>query len=222
MIIVTRPDITDEELDHIRERVEAAGLRTHLSRGEQRTIIGCIGDEARLQEVPLRSLPGRGARACRCSSRTSSPRASSSREPHRRPRRRERRRSAATRWRSSPGPARWRSATMLRRDRGRACSAAGATMLRGGAFKPRTSPYAFQGLGERRSSMLAEVRARDRAARRHRGDGHARGGAGGRARRRAADRRAQHAELRAALRGRAACSGRCCSSAGSRPRSRSC
>jgi len=58
MIIITRYDITDEELDHIRERVEAAGLHTHLSRGERRTIIGCIGDEAKLQEVPLRSLPG--------------------------------------------------------------------------------------------------------------------------------------------------------------------
>ena len=54
MIIITRPDITDGELDHIRERVEAAGLHTHLSRGEHRTIIGCIGDEARLQELPLR------------------------------------------------------------------------------------------------------------------------------------------------------------------------
>ena len=53
MIIITRPDISDAELDHIRERVESAGLHTHLSRGEQRTIIGCIGDEARLAEVPL-------------------------------------------------------------------------------------------------------------------------------------------------------------------------
>ena len=44
MIIVTRPKITEAELDHIRERIEAAGLRTHLSRGQHRTIIGCIGD----------------------------------------------------------------------------------------------------------------------------------------------------------------------------------
>ena len=58
MIIITRIDITDEELDHIRERVEAAGLHTHLSRGERRTIIGCIGDEAKLAEVPLKSLAG--------------------------------------------------------------------------------------------------------------------------------------------------------------------
>src|SRR3954463_4984029 len=60
MIIITRPDISDDELDHIRERVESAGLHTHLSRGEHRTIIGCIGDERRLEELPLRSLPGVG------------------------------------------------------------------------------------------------------------------------------------------------------------------
>src|SRR5436853_2905692 len=58
MIIITRVDITDDELDHIRERIEAAGLHTHLSRGEHRTIIGCIGDESRLLEVPLKSIPG--------------------------------------------------------------------------------------------------------------------------------------------------------------------
>ena len=58
MIIITRANITDAELDAIRERIEARGMRTHLSRGEQRTIIGCIGDESLLDEVPLRSLPG--------------------------------------------------------------------------------------------------------------------------------------------------------------------
>ncbi|HEU0012719.1 MAG TPA: hypothetical protein VFQ45_03510, partial [Longimicrobium sp.] len=58
MIIVTRPGVTDAELDHIRERIETLGMRTHISRGEQRTIIGCIGDEALLAEVPLLSLPG--------------------------------------------------------------------------------------------------------------------------------------------------------------------
>ena len=58
MIIVTRPDITDAQIDHIRERVEAHGLRTHLSRGQHRTIIGCIGDEGLLSEMPLHALPG--------------------------------------------------------------------------------------------------------------------------------------------------------------------
>ena len=58
MIIITRPNVTDAEIDHIRERIESLGMRTHLSRGEHRTIIGCIGDESLLEELPLRSLPG--------------------------------------------------------------------------------------------------------------------------------------------------------------------
>ncbi|MGH7471848.1 MAG: 3-deoxy-7-phosphoheptulonate synthase, partial [Longimicrobiales bacterium] len=52
MIIVTLPGSTDAQIDHIRERIESLGLRTHLSRGELRTIIGCIGDESALREVP--------------------------------------------------------------------------------------------------------------------------------------------------------------------------
>ena len=48
------------------------------------------------------------------------------------------------------------------------------TMLRGGAYKPRTSPYAFQGLGEEGLRLLAEAKARDRPADRHRADGRAR------------------------------------------------
>ena len=55
MVIVTKPGITEAELDHIRERVEALGLRTHVSRGEERTIVGCIGDEAPLREAALPS-----------------------------------------------------------------------------------------------------------------------------------------------------------------------
>src|SRR5688572_31676158 len=58
MIIVTRAGVTAEELDHIRERIEAMGLRTHISRGESRTVIGCIGDEERLAGIPFLSIPG--------------------------------------------------------------------------------------------------------------------------------------------------------------------
>ena len=58
MILVTRKGITEDELDHIRERVEQLGLRTHVSRGETLTVVGCIGDEERLQHVPLLSIPG--------------------------------------------------------------------------------------------------------------------------------------------------------------------
>ena len=64
MIIVTRPQVTDAEIDHIRERIESIGMRTHLSRGEQRTIIGCIGDESlRCQLRPIGAGTRRSAPA---------------------------------------------------------------------------------------------------------------------------------------------------------------
>ena len=58
MIIITRPGVTDEELDHIRERIEALGPRTHLIRGKHRTVVLCIGDQEDLANVPMLSIPG--------------------------------------------------------------------------------------------------------------------------------------------------------------------
>ena len=65
MIIVTRPDITESQLEQLCERIESRGLRTHVSRGERRTIIGCIGDETLLQEVALLACPA-WSRSPRC------------------------------------------------------------------------------------------------------------------------------------------------------------
>jgi 3-deoxy-7-phosphoheptulonate synthase len=155
MIIVTRKGVTDEELDHIRERVEAAGLRTHVSRGEQRTVIGCIGDEDRLEGIPLLTIPGVEAV-----------------HPVLRPYKLASREFAAAPTRVAmgsvemggpavqviAGPCTVEGAEMLR-DTADAVKAAGATALRGGAFKPRTSPYSFRGLGERGLEILAKVRA---------------------------------------------------------------
>src|SRR5207248_10947720 len=58
MIIVLNPNATDEQLDHVLERIKELGLKPHLSRGEHRTIIGVIGDENKLQAQPLQAIPG--------------------------------------------------------------------------------------------------------------------------------------------------------------------
>ena len=79
--------------------------------------------------------------------------------------------SAATRSSWWPGPARSRAAEQTL-DVARAVKAAGAHILRGGAFKPRTSPYSFQGLGEEGLKILADGPRGDRPARRHRGARH--------------------------------------------------
>jgi 3-deoxy-7-phosphoheptulonate synthase len=155
MIIVTRSNITEAELDHIRERVESAGLKTHLSRGTERTIVGCIGDETLLESIPLRSLPG-----------------VESVMPVLRPYRRASIDFAASKTIVNAGgasfggeaisviagPCSVESREMLRQT-ATAVKCAGASMLRGGAFKPRTSPYSFQGLGVEALKILAEVRS---------------------------------------------------------------
>jgi 3-deoxy-7-phosphoheptulonate synthase len=159
MIIVTTSDVTDAQLDHIRERVESFGLRTHLSRGDQRTVIGCIGDESVLRDVALLALPG-----------------VASVHPVLTPYKLAAREFAASgtvvRAGDGPGariggkeiaiiagPCSVEGREMLL-ETAVAVRDAGAGLLRGGAFKPRTSPYAFQGLGSEALEMLAEARAR--------------------------------------------------------------
>jgi 3-deoxy-7-phosphoheptulonate synthase len=158
MIIVTRPNVTQAELDHIRERVEMLGMRTHVSRGEQRTIVGCIGDEALLQEAALLTLPG-----VESVTPVTKPYKLASHDFATGPTvvRVGDRAQTAVGGRALAviaGPCSVEGRDMLRRT-AYAVRDAGAAMLRGGAFKPRTSPYAFQGLGEAGLRMLAEVRA---------------------------------------------------------------
>ena len=157
MIVVTRKGVTDAEVDRIRERIEELGLRTHISRGEHRTVIGCIGDEALLAEASLMSLPG-----VESVTPVMKPYKLASLEFVAEPSR-VRIGDAASTVVGGPelaiiaGPCSVEGREMLGRT-AHAVKAAGAGMLRGGAFKPRTSPYAFQGLGLPALKMLAEVR----------------------------------------------------------------
>ncbi len=159
MIIVTKPNVTDAEIDHIRERIEAAGMRTHLSRGEQRTIIGCIGDESLLAEVPLRSLPGvESVTPVLKPYKLASREFAAERTVVRVGGREAQASFGGNMLTIIAGPCSVESREMLI-ETARTVAKAGATMLRGGAYKPRTSPYAFQGLGNEALRLLAEVRA---------------------------------------------------------------
>ena len=155
MIIVARKGITAQELDYIRERVESLGLRTHISIGETRTIIGCIGDEARLGDLSMRSIPG-----------------VDSVYPVMRPYKLAAREFAADKTSRvsvgnrtfggeeclvAAGPCSVENEEMMTRT-GRSVAGHGAALLRGGAFKPRTSPYSFDGLKEEGLQILARVR----------------------------------------------------------------
>ncbi len=155
MIIITRRGVTQDEIDHIRERVEALGLRTHVSQGEHRTIIGCLGDEGQLRELPLLSIPGvekvhAVLKPYKLAAREFAA------EPKRIP-------LGATMVGGDEvcviaGPCAVEGREMLSAT-ARHIAAAGAHALRGGAFKPRSSPYSFQGMGEEGLEILAEVRA---------------------------------------------------------------
>jgi len=154
MIIVTREGVSDEELDQIRERIESLGLRTHVSRGESRTIIGCIGDEERLQGLSLLGLPGVEAV-----------------HPVMRPYK-----LAAREFAAGPtliplgeaevggkeviviaGPSSVEGRDMLF-DTARRVRREGARGLRGGAYEPSLSPYSYSGLKEEGLELLAEAR----------------------------------------------------------------
>jgi 3-deoxy-7-phosphoheptulonate synthase len=153
MIIVLKPQSTEEQIDHILDRIQELGFKPHLSRGEHRTIIGVIGDENLLQAEPLAAIPGveqvlpilkpfklasRDFHAADSVVQVGKVRVGGG--------------SLAM----IAGPCAVESAPVLDEIAGRV-KASGANILRGGAFKPRTSPYSFQGLGEEGLKILRDV-----------------------------------------------------------------
>ncbi len=153
MVIVMRQGASQGEVGAIVSRIEELGYRAHLSQGVERTIIGVIGDERPLDPVAWEMLPG-----VENVVRILKPYKLASREFH-------------------PdntvitlnglqiggeevvvmaGPCSVESREQIM-EAAQAVRDAGATILRGGAFKPRTSPYAFQGMGEPGLKLLREA-----------------------------------------------------------------
>ncbi|BAH40887.1 MAG TPA: 3-deoxy-7-phosphoheptulonate synthase [Gemmatimonas aurantiaca] len=158
MIIVTTATISADALDRIIEHVETAGLRTHVSRGEHRTIVGCIGDEGRLSEHGLTQLEG-------------VERVLPVLKPYKLASREFSVGDTAIRFGDPAdtviggrdivviaGPCSVEGEAMMH-ETAHHVQRAGARLLRGGAFKPRSSPYAFQGMGEAGLKIMADVRA---------------------------------------------------------------
>jgi 3-deoxy-7-phosphoheptulonate synthase len=153
MIIVLKPQSTDAQIDHILERIQELGLKPHLSRGEHRTIIGVIGDETKMQAEPLQAIPG-----VEQVLPILKPYKLAGREIHKKD-------SAVMVGKVKvgdgslamiAGPCAIEGREILEEIAGHV-KAAGANILRGGAFKPRTSPYSFQGMGEEGLKILRDV-----------------------------------------------------------------
>jgi 3-deoxy-7-phosphoheptulonate synthase len=155
MVIVMAPEVTKADIDSVVDLVRSAGGEAFVSRGVSRTIIGLVGDVDHFGALNLRSRSGVSDVI-----RVSVPYKLVSREHHR---------ERSVIWVagvpigpstvtliagpcSVETPEQTMAAALMAKQ-------AGASLLRGGAYKPRTSPYAFQGLGEAGLKILAEVRA---------------------------------------------------------------
>jgi 3-deoxy-7-phosphoheptulonate synthase len=154
MMIIMRSDASSEQVSSVVQRVESLGLQGHLSQGVERTVIGIVGDRRHVTDAQFVHLPGVDrvvpiSRPYKLTSREFKPDNS-----------------------VFPldgvgvggdevviiaGPCSVESRSQLL-EIAHAVREAGAHALRGGAFKPRTSPYSFQGLGEAGLVMLAEAR----------------------------------------------------------------
>lgn len=154
MVIVMRQDASEAQVDHVIEKLKEKGLTPHVSKGTERTIIGAIGDERILQEIPLDAFPGVEQHL-----QILQPFKLVSREFKKEP--------SVIKVGDVPigngrlamiaGPCSVENWDTLLQA-AQAVKQAGGNILRGGAFKPRTSPYAFQGLGEEGLKLLARAR----------------------------------------------------------------
>jgi len=153
MIIVLKPEATREVADEILGRIEACGLKPLYMPGTERVVLGSLGDERVLGRLHLESHP-----LVECVQPVLAPYKLVSREMHPHdtvvdlggvP-------VGGERFAVIAGPCAVESPQQMRATAA-AVRAAGAHALRGGAFKPRTSPYSFQGLGLEGLKILAEV-----------------------------------------------------------------
>lgn len=156
MIVVMHESARQEEIDHVVNVLKSKGLGVHLSTGEEKTIVGVIGALHRAREVAVESMPGvekvvSVSNPFKLASRAFHPQdtlvqvgshtiGGSNNEPT-----------------VIAGPCSVESRDNIL-EIAHQVKAAGAHMLRGGAFKPRSSPYSFQGLGEEGLKYLALAR----------------------------------------------------------------
>lgn len=155
MIIVMKPSATQNHIDNVLGKLEQIGLSAHLSKGETVTVIGVIGDKNRLSGTNLEMLPGVEktvpvSESYKLANVKFHPQKSVI-DANGLP-------IGGERFIIMSGPCAVESKQQLF-DTANAVKNAGAQVLRGGAYKPRTSPYSFQGLEEEGLRYMAEARA---------------------------------------------------------------
>jgi 3-deoxy-7-phosphoheptulonate synthase len=154
MVVIMKPNATHEDIDKVVSRIESAGLQAQKSTGEQHTLIGVIGDKSKLANQPIESMKG--------VDRTmpiSAPYKLASRQFRDEPTVIE---SNGTKIGSRQlvviaGPCAVENTEQIVRI-AQEIKMSGANFIRGGAFKPRTGPYSFQGFGKSALEMLVCAR----------------------------------------------------------------
>jgi 3-deoxy-7-phosphoheptulonate synthase len=154
MMIVMKASATEDEIQAVIDRIEAVGARAHPSRGDEVTVIGAIGDREHVARLGLEGADGVAQVVPilkpykLASAQMRSPTVVEI----------DGRRIGGEHFSLIAGPC-----TVESRDQvlttARAVRDGGASLMRGGAYKPRTSPYAFQGLGQEGLRLLAEAKA---------------------------------------------------------------
>jgi 3-deoxy-7-phosphoheptulonate synthase len=154
MIVVMKQGATEQQVEHMVERVEALGLKSQVIRGTERTVIAAIGDKRDGYRESLETGPGVDEVVPILAPYK---RASTEVKPERTVIRARGFEVGGDVIGVIAGPCSVENEEQIVKT-ARAVKAAGATALRGGAFKPRTSPYSFQGLKEKGLELLALAR----------------------------------------------------------------
>ena len=155
MVVIMKPGFTQRELEEAVRSMEQGGVKVMISRGSETTILGAEGDARGLDEEKLSQLPG-VERVMRVS------------EPYKKANRKYHPddsvidigggvKVGGKKLTVIAGPCSVESETQITAV-ARAVKGSGAAALRGGAYKPRTSPYSFQGMGEKGIELLLEAK----------------------------------------------------------------
>lgn len=154
MVIIMKPSATEEQVNNVAKRIKEVGLKPHISVGEQCTLIGVIGDKTKLSDVPIDAMPGVDRTMLITAPYKFASRQFKSED------------TLITTNNVSigdkkivtmAGPCAVESEEQIVTI-AKYVKDAGAQFIRGGAFKPRTGPYSFQGLGEAGLEMLAAAK----------------------------------------------------------------
>ena len=153
MIVVMSPNATKENLDNVVKKLESMNLRTHLSTGDERTIVGVIGDKKIIANLEMEMMAGvektvRITEKYKLVSRDFHPQDTIIDV--------DGVKIGGSEIIVMAGPCAVENLEQLR-EAAAAVKKSGAKILRGGAYKPRTSPYDFQGLGEEGLKLLRQV-----------------------------------------------------------------